>query len=83
MTCCSKGEQPIVGIEPGSEAERPADRRNRIKVAVIGLEDDHEALDRDYFIALSAADEMAMVATTFNEPEIVFQIGMRHVESTS
>ncbi len=68
MTCCLKGEQLIVGIESDSEAQRLAgDRQNKMKVAVIGLKDDHEALDRDYFLALSAAEKMAMVATMFAE----------------
>ena len=57
-----------MGIESDSEAKRLAtDRRSRVKTALIGLKDDHESLDRDYFIALSPAAKMAMVATMFTE----------------
>jgi hypothetical protein len=46
---------------------RAAERRNRMQVRVIGLKDDHDAFDRDYFAALSPGQKMTMVGTMFAE----------------
>jgi hypothetical protein len=36
-------------------------------VRVIGLKDDHDAIDREYFAALSPGQKMTMVGTMFAE----------------
>jgi len=52
----------------GSEADqRIAQRRSRIEVRVIGLKDDHDAFDREYFAALSLGQKMTMVGKMFAE----------------
>jgi hypothetical protein len=38
-----------------------------MQTRVIGLKDDHDALDRDYFQALSPSERMAMVWPMFVE----------------
>lgn len=44
-----------------------AERERRIKTKVIGLKDDHDAFDRDYFAALSPAQRMATIPAMFAE----------------
>jgi hypothetical protein len=36
-----------------------------MRVRVIGLRDDEEAFDRDYFVSLSPSEKMAMIAPMF------------------
>ncbi len=51
-----------------SERERrAAERRSRMHSRIIGLKDDHDALDREYFAALSPGQKMAMVGKMFAE----------------
>jgi hypothetical protein len=42
-------------------------RRAAMRSSLIGLKGDHEALDRDYFRALSPGEKMAMVWPMFAE----------------
>jgi hypothetical protein len=57
-----------VGNEADTEAlRRAAERRSRMRVRVIGLKDDHDAFDREYFAALSPGQKMTMVGTMFAE----------------
>ena len=61
-------EPSIVEIETNAQAQRrAAERRSRMQVRVIGLKDDHEAFDREYFAALSPDEKMAMVPMMFTE----------------
>jgi hypothetical protein len=54
--------------EADAEAlRRSAERRSRMQVRVIGLKDDHDAIDREYFAALSPGQKMTMVGTMFAE----------------
>jgi hypothetical protein len=57
-------------MDNDAEAEarrRAAARRSRMQVRVIGLKDDHDAFDREYFAALSPGEKMTMVRTMFAE----------------
>jgi hypothetical protein len=57
-----------MGDDADTEAlQRAADRRSRMQVRVIGLKDDHDAFDREYFAALSPGQKMTMVAPMFAE----------------
>jgi hypothetical protein len=41
--------------------------RAAMRTSLIALKDDHEAFDREYFLALSAAEKMTMVWPMFTE----------------
>jgi len=54
--------------EADPEAEqRAAERRGRMQVRIIGVKDDHDEFDREYFAALSPGEKMAMVGKMFAE----------------
>jgi hypothetical protein len=54
--------------ELDSEAQqRAAQRRTQMQVRIIGIRDDHDAFDREYFAALSPGEKMAMVGEMFAE----------------
>ncbi len=53
------------GEADAGERRCAALRRSRMKVRIIGLKDDHDAFDRDYFAALSPAQKMDLVGTMF------------------
>jgi hypothetical protein len=42
-------------------------RRKEMQTRVIGLSDDHEALDREYFRSLSPGEKMSMIWPMFVE----------------
>jgi hypothetical protein len=50
---------------------RAAERRSRVQVRVIGLKDDQNAFDREYFAALSPGQKMTMIGTMFAEQWIL------------
>jgi hypothetical protein len=51
--------------DPVEPAERVAQRRRLLRVGVIGLGDDSDAFDRDYFRSLSPTEKIAMIAPMF------------------
>jgi hypothetical protein len=58
--------------EMGNEADREAasraaERRSRMQIRVIGLKDDHDAFDREYFAGLSPGERMTLVGKMFAE----------------
>jgi hypothetical protein len=57
-------------VDVDNEAEarrRAAERRKRMQVRIVGLKDDHDAFDRDYFSTLSSGEKMTMVGAMFAE----------------
>jgi hypothetical protein len=55
-------------VENDAEASRrAAERRSRMQVRIVGLKDDHDAFDRDYFATLSSGEKMTMVGAMFAE----------------
>jgi hypothetical protein len=57
-------------VDVDNEAEarrRAAERRSRMQVRIVGLKDDHDAFDRDYFATLSSGEKMTMVGAMFAE----------------
>lgn len=56
-------EHHDVPAEPGTAAKR----RERMRVRVIGLHEDHDAFDRDDIAALSPDEKMALAGAMFAE----------------
>jgi hypothetical protein len=57
-----------VDVENEAEARRrAAERRDRMQVRIVGLKDDHDAFDRDYFATLSSGEKMTLVGAMFAE----------------
>jgi hypothetical protein len=57
-----------MGNEADREAaSRAAERRSRMQIRVIGLKDDHDAFDREYFAGLSPGERMTLVGKMFAE----------------
>ncbi len=50
-----------------NEPSTAATRRERMRVRVIGLHEDHDAIDRDDIAALSPGEKMALVGAMFAE----------------